>query len=95
MFRLDVADVPITAARFAALDAPSNVQSLIGTLVRVEAKPFVGMRVVLFARAVPSSASLRALAPLCIIWHFKKGASGWFSPSQRVNESCAAYIHSN
>lgn len=33
MFRLDVTDVPITAARSTALDAPSNVQSLIGTLV--------------------------------------------------------------
>lgn len=33
MFRLDVTDVPITAVRSTALDAPSNVQSLIGTLV--------------------------------------------------------------
>lgn len=34
MLRLDVTDVPITAARSTALDAPSNAQSLIGTLVK-------------------------------------------------------------
>lgn len=34
MLRLDVTDVPITAACSTALDAPSNVQSLIGTLVK-------------------------------------------------------------
>lgn len=34
MLRLDVTDVPITAARFTALDVPSNVRSLIDALVK-------------------------------------------------------------